>query len=174
MLLWVILIIVILQRLSELLVAKRNERWMKSKGAKEFGQRHYKYMVLIHIGFFVSLIAEFVFFKKTIHPYWLILLSCFIFVQLARVWVIASLGKYWNTKIIVLPGIHVVKKGPFKYIKHPNYLIVTIELIILPLLFQTYITLVVFFILNQLILAVRIPLEESALRANTDYIHQFK
>ena len=100
---------------------------------------------------------------------WPIYLTTFLLVQLGRVWVIATLGKYWNTKIIVLPGSNIVAKGPFKYIKHPNYLIVTIELIVIPLLFQAYITAIVYFILNQVILAIRIPMEEKALREHTDF-----
>ncbi|MFK4997793.1 isoprenylcysteine carboxylmethyltransferase family protein [Bacillus sp. N9] len=68
----------------------------------------------------------------------------FIMTQLARIWVIVTLGKYWNTKIIVLPGAQIVKEGPFKYVKHPNYIIVTIELLVIPLLCQAYITALIF------------------------------
>ncbi|MCM3109323.1 isoprenylcysteine carboxyl methyltransferase family protein [Lederbergia lenta] len=169
MLFWIVFIFVVIQRLLELMLANRNEQWMKSQGAIEYGHSHYVYMVLMHISFFISLIVEVIFNNKSVHPYWVILLFIFLIIQTARIWVILSLGKYWNTKIIVLPGSNIVSKGPFQLIKHPNYLIVTIELIILPLMFQAYLTMIAFFFLNQIILAIRIPIEEQALRENTDY-----
>lgn len=165
----IFLAFLIFQRVVELFIANSNERWMKEQGAKEYGQNHYRFMVLIHVGFFISLIVEIFIMNRSLHPYWPLLLIFFIIVQIGRVWVISSLGKYWNTKIIVLPGAEVVKKGPFKYMRHPNYFIVTIELLVIPLLFQAYVTACVFFILNQVILMVRIPLEERALKENTDY-----
>ncbi|WP_244943857.1 isoprenylcysteine carboxyl methyltransferase family protein [Siminovitchia fortis] len=158
----IFLTLVIIQRLSELALAKRNERWMKERGGKEYGKGHYWAMVLIHISFFISLIIEVNRFHPTLNTYWKPLLVIFLLAQAARIWIISTLGKYWNTKIIVLPGAKPVKKGPFKYIKHPNYLIVTIELVIIPLIFQAYITAGAFFVLNQLILAVRIPAEEKS------------
>lgn len=145
MLVWIVFTFVVIQRLLELMLAKRNEQWMKKEGAVEYGHSHYMYMVLMHISFFVSLIIEVIFTNKSANQYWAILLIIFVVIQLARVWVILSLGKYWNTKIIVLPGSNIVSKGPFQFIKHPNYLIVTIELIILPLMFQAYFTMLVFF-----------------------------
>jgi methyltransferase len=86
-----------------------------------------------------------------------------------RVWVISSLGRFWNTKILVLPGANVVKKGPFHFIRHPNYVVVTCEIIVIPLMFGAYFTAVIFTILNIIILSVRIPKEEAALREVTDY-----
>ncbi len=164
---------IILQRLSELFIARQNERWMKERGAKEFGQEHYKWIVLLHISFFVALVSEVLIKTKPIHSQWPALLFLFFILQLARVWVISSLGKYWNTKIIILPGANVVKKGPFKWMKHPNYVIVTFELLIIPIIFQAYMTAIIFFILNQMILFVRIRTEERALRAYTNYHRQF-
>ncbi|MBS4199453.1 hypothetical protein KHA93_07280 [Bacillus sp. FJAT-49732] len=169
----ILLLIVIGQRLVELRIAKRNEHWMLKSGAKEYGQNHYHLMVLMHIGFFICLILEYLFRKPVLNKFWPVFLFIFVVAQIARIWVIKSLGKYWNTKIIVLPGIHVVKKGPFQYVKHPNYIIVTIELFVIPMIFNLYITAVLFFILNQIILRIRIPIEEKALRENTDYTKQF-
>ncbi|MBS4176618.1 isoprenylcysteine carboxyl methyltransferase family protein [Lederbergia citrea] len=170
----VFLIFLITQRLVELGIAKRNEHWMKKNGAIEYGQRHYKFMVLIHIVFFISLITEVLLFDKNLNHYWIGFIILFGIVQIGRIWVIATLGKFWNTKIIVLPGIKVVAKGPFKYVKHPNYIIVTIELLVIPLMFNAYLTAALFFILNQLILAIRIPAEEKALKENTDYTTRFE
>ncbi|TMU86814.1 hypothetical protein FGG79_01310 [Bacillus sp. BHET2] len=161
--------VLLIQRLVELYIAKSNEMWMKKQGAKEYGQGHYKMMVAIHIAFFISLLIEGGVLHPGVNRYWPLLLCGFIFTQLGRIWVIASLGKYWNTKIIVLPKAEIVAKGPYKYLKHPNYLIVTLEFIFVPLLFNAYWTLFIFALLNQLILSIRIPLEEQALRNETDY-----
>ena len=164
---------IIIQRISELLVARNNEKWIKSKGGYEVGANHYPYMVAIHIGFFISLIIEFMVFKQAVSRFWLLLFVIFISLQIMRVWVIASLGRFWNTKILVLPGAHVVKKGPFHFIRHPNYVVVTSEIIIIPLMFEAYFTAIVFTLLNIIILSVRIPKEEAALREVTDYKEVF-
>ncbi|WP_335869656.1 isoprenylcysteine carboxyl methyltransferase family protein [Bacillus sp. 2205SS5-2] len=161
--------IVVVQRLIELVIARNNEKWMKSQGAIEYGKGHYKFMVLIHSLFFVSLLIEFKWTGGKVHSLWLLFLILFLLAQIGRVWVLSSLGKYWNTKILVLPNADVVAKGPYKYMKHPNYVLVTIELIVIPIMFQAYWTLFFFGCLNQLILAVRIPEEEKALEEITDY-----
>ncbi|MCA1058391.1 hypothetical protein LCL96_05570 [Rossellomorea aquimaris] len=161
--------VLVIQRLVELFIAKSNEKWMKKQGAKEYGQSHYRMMVAIHIAFFISLLIEGGVFHSGVNPFWPLLLAGFILTQLVRIWAIASLGKYWNTKIIVLPKADVVAKGPYKHLKHPNYLIVTLELLIIPLLFNAFWTLFIFALLNQFILSIRIPLEEHALKAETDY-----
>jgi methyltransferase len=166
---YIFFFIVATQRLVEVLIAKKNEIWMKSKGAKEYGQRHYQLMVAIHFYFFVSLIVESVLGRPELNSYWPLLVAVFFIAQVCRIWVIMSLGRYWNTKIIVLKDAEVVAKGPYRFIKHPNYLIVTIELFIIPLIFNAYWTLFVFGILNQLILAIRIPLEEEVLMQQTNY-----
>jgi methyltransferase len=162
-------VVLAIQRLVELILARKNEKWMKRQGAIEYGQKHYHAMVLIHVAFFVSLYIEAGIFHNGIHPLWKYLLSIFILTQAGRVWVISSLGRFWNTKIIVLPYAEVVASGPYKLFRHPNYLIVTIELIIVPLLFNAYWTMVIFAVLNQLILFTRIPIEEHALSIETDY-----
>ena len=161
--------VLMIQRIVELFIAKSNEKWMKSQGAKEYGQTHYRMMVAIHIAFFISLLIEGGLLHSGVNHYWPFLLGGFILTQLGRVWAIASLGKYWNTKIIVLPQAEVVAKGPYKHLKHPNYLIVTLEFLIVPLLFNAYWTLFIFALLNQFILSIRIPLEERALKEETDY-----
>lgn len=165
---------IVAQRLIELVLAKRNEIWMKSKGGIEVGRSHYRYMVMIHVFFFISFILEVLLLKKTPSPFWPFLLSLFITTQIGRVWVIFTLGKYWNTKIILLPQGNVVKKGPYRFLKHPNYFIVSLELIIIPFMFQAYLTAIVFTLLNIWILSIRIPAEEHALMEATDYKRQFQ
>ncbi|MCA1054579.1 hypothetical protein LCM10_06235 [Rossellomorea aquimaris] len=161
--------ILIIQRVAELVIARKNEQWMKERGAKEFGQSHYQFMVMIHSAFFVSLLIEGGIYHTGVHPLWKYLLAGFLLTQAGRIWVISSLGKYWNTKIIVLPDTEVVAKGPYKLFRHPNYLIVTVELVLIPLLFNAYWTLIIFAVLNQLILFTRIPVEERALKSETNY-----
>jgi len=168
-----IFIIIIIQRLVELFIAKRNETWMRSQGAYEVGARHYPFMVLMHIAFFISLLIEVTIVNRPLPAYWLALLILFITVQILRVWCLLSLGKFWNTKIIILPGADVVMRGPYRFIRHPNYLIVTIELLVLPLMFNAFITATIFSILNIWMLSVRIPTEEKALKEATNYRTQF-
>jgi methyltransferase len=160
---------IITQRLAELLVAKQNEKWMKNHGGVEFGQKHYPVMVGLHSLFFLFYIGEVIYFEKAISPVWPLLLILFMLTQAGRVWALTSLGKYWNTKIIVLPDAEVIAKGPYKYLRHPNYVIVTLEFVIIPLLFQAYLTFIVFSLLNIWMLSIRIPEEEKALKKLTTY-----
>ncbi len=158
-------LIVLLQRGVELSIAKRNERSLKAYGGIEKGQSHYHLIVGLHIAFFVSLLLEVLFIGARPAPWYWIPLGFFLLAQIIRVWALTSLGVFWNTKIIVLPGADIVTKGPYKYVKHPNYLVVAVEILTLPLIFQTYLTAIVFTVLNAvLILGVRIPEEERALR----------
>ncbi|WHY75820.1 isoprenylcysteine carboxylmethyltransferase family protein [Neobacillus sp. WH10] len=170
LLLFIIVIsFVIIQRIVELFIAKGNEKWMKQQGAVEFGEKHYKYMVMIHVLFFVVLSTEKVLFERELSHVWPIVFSLFCFAQFMRIWAITSLGKYWNTKIIVLQGAKVVRKGPYRFLKHPNYFVVAIELITVPLLFSAYYTAFLFTVLNVIMLMVRIPEEEKALKSLTEY-----
>ncbi|AXH99634.1 isoprenylcysteine carboxyl methyltransferase [Sporosarcina sp. PTS2304] len=169
----IVFTIVVIQRLVELGVAKRNEQWMRSQGAIEIGASHYKWMVLMHTAFFISLLVEVAWFDRPLSPFSSLLFSFFLLMQLARIWCLSSLGKFWNTKILILPGATVQKKGPYRWIRHPNYVIVTIELIVLPLLFSAYFTAVLFLVLNAWMLSVRIPAEERALRELTNYNEMF-
>lgn len=168
MIFYFILAFVIIQRLVELLIAKRNEKSLLAKGAYEVGASHYPYMILIHVSFFISLIIEVVYFKSIPTPYYA-LLVIFLLLQLLRVWCLASLGPFWNTKIIILPGANVVMRGPYQYIRHPNYLVVCLEIAVLPLMFQAFFTAICFTIINFIILSVRIPTEEKALVEATNY-----
>lgn len=173
MIFYLILVFVIIQRLVELFIAKRNEKRMRAKGAYEVGASHYPFMILLHAGFFFSLLVEVLYFKSMVDPFYS-LLVVFVVLQLFRVWCLVSLGMYWNTKIIILPGADVVVRGPYSFIRHPNYLVVCLELLVLPLLFQAYVTAIVFTILNFIMLAVRIPVEEKALKEATNYAVSMK
>jgi len=166
--------VVIIQRVVEMWVAKKNEIWIKKQGGMEAGRIHYKMMVLIHGCFFLSLLTEVYGLKRPMISNWWIFLVLFVLTQMGRIWVITSLGKFWNTKILVLPNAKIIQKGPYRWFKHPNYIIVTLELFIIPFMFQAYYTLIAFFIFNQLILAVRIPAEEKMLGLYTNYLEKQK
>ncbi|SDL92876.1 isoprenylcysteine carboxyl methyltransferase family protein [Bacillus sp. OK048] len=166
--------VIIIQRLIELMIARKNEKWMKEQGALEFGTNHYPFIVLMHSLFFLVLVFEKIAFSRELAPIWPLLAAVFIFAQLMRVWAISSLGRYWNTKIIVLPNVDVVRKGPYRFIKHPNYLVVSIELLVVPLFYGAFVTACLFTLLNILMLSVRIPAEERALRELTEYEGSFE
>ncbi|CAM5787762.1 MULTISPECIES: isoprenylcysteine carboxyl methyltransferase family protein [Brevibacillus] len=154
---------VVLQRLLELRLASRNARYLRSIGGYEVGADHYKYIVFLHVGFFAALLAEGIWRKGMPAPWWPLSFSLFLFAQILRYWCILTLGKRWNTRIIILPGAPPITRGPYRYIRHPNYWIVTIELFTLPLTFSAYVTAMFFTICNLwLLLRVRIPAEERA------------
>ena len=171
---WIIFSLVVAQRLIEVGIAKRHEQLMLAKGAYEVGASHYPYMVALHVCFFISLLIEVQLFERLPSPYFIVLCILFALLQICRIWCLRSLGEFWNTKIIILPEAHVVAKGPYKWMRHPNYLIVTLEIVLLPLIFSAYGTAFVFTLLNCLMLAVRIPIEEKALRTATNYSQQFR
>lgn len=162
------------QRLVELFISRRNEKWMMEQGAHEFGNEHYRYIVLMHFFFLLSLLMEFYLFGKQLSPFWIVLIPLFMATQAIRIWALTSLGKYWNTKIIVLPNANIIRRGPYRFIKHPNYIIVSVELVVIPLLFDAYLTAVLFTLLNILLLSIRIPAEEKALKQLTEYENDFE
>ena len=148
---------VIFQRLLELIVARRNEKWAYSQGAVEYGQKHYPYIVLLHTLFIICIIIEY---RVKGGAFSKVFMLVFLFLILLKIWVISSLGKYWNTKILRIPNSVFIKKGPYKLFKHPNYFIVICEIIAIPMVFNLYITAIVFSALNIIMLAVRIKEEE--------------
>jgi len=149
---------VIFQRLLELVIAKKNEKWARAQGAVEYGQRHYPFIVLLHTMFIISLIVEYLYRGGNFSFIFLII---FFVLILLKVWTISSLGKYWNTKILRVPGSIFVKTGPYKLFRHPNYFIVICEIIIIPLVYNLYLTAIIFTLLNAVILFVRIKEEEK-------------
>lgn len=152
---------IILLRISELILSKSNEKWLLQNGAIEFGQHHYVYIVALHVFFIISLIIEYSTTQvRELNVY--LLVTYFIILSL-KAWVILSLGKFWNTKIFHIPSYPLIKKGPYNFIKHPNYLIVISEIAIIPLIFNLYYTAIIFTFLNSIMLYVRIKEENKAL-----------
>ena len=152
---------VILLRIGELLLSKRNEKWLLQNGAIQYGTRHYPFIVALHVLFIISLIIEYSFqLNRTFSLFFFIF---YLFLLAFKTWVILSLGKFWNTKIYRIANAPLVKKGPYKYFKHPNYIIVIAEIVVIPTIFHLYYTAIVFTILNTIILLVRIKEENKVL-----------
>jgi methyltransferase len=147
----------ILQRLSELFIARRNEKWLLEKGAVQYGQSHYPFIITLHTLFIASIITEYILRGGT-QISW-VFLALFLAVLSFKFWALSSLGKYWNTKIYRIPGVYPVKKGPYKFLKHPNYMEVVCEIAIIPLVFNLYYTAIIFTVLNAIMLTVRIKIE---------------
>jgi methyltransferase len=149
----------ILQRLSELYISGKNEKWLLQNGAIQYGQSHYPFMVAMHTLFIVSIIAEYNLRGNAIFS--MGFLIAFLLVLAFKFWALSSLGNYWNTKIYRIPGVYPVKKGPYKIFKHPNYMEVVCEIAIIPLVFHLYYTAIVFTVLNAAMLTVRIGVENK-------------
>lgn len=160
---WIFLAFVISQRAFELVLAKRNERVLISKGALEFDENGYNYIVAMHVAFFVSLVLEEFLLQRGLDRLWVLFLIIFCIAQVIRYWAIATLGVYWNTKVLVVPGSQRVRRGPYKYLPHPNYMAVIAEIAVIPLIFSCYITSVLFSLINLILVRRRIEVEESAL-----------
>jgi len=169
----VVLVAVILQRLGELVVAARNARWMQALGGYEVGATHYKWIVLVHAGFFLSLFAETVGRGHWHATPYILPSALFLLAQLLRIWCLLSLGKFWNTRIYILPGSDPVVRGPYRFLRHPNYVTVALELLALPLAFGAWYTACTFTLLNAAVLRIRIAAEEQALAEATGYAETF-
>jgi methyltransferase len=165
--LWIFIMAMVLisQRLVELSIAKKNRTWALAAGAQEFGERHYPLFFILHIGWLIGWIVEGSLYGNNLSELWYLWLGLFVFAQGLRYWCIMSLGRFWNTRILVIPGRTLISKGPYQYLKHPNYVAVAIELIAVPLIFGAVVTAMIATLCNAgLILGIRIPLEEQALR----------
>jgi len=153
---------IILLRIGELILSRRNEIWLLQNGAIEYGQKHYPYIVALHALFIVSLIIEYST-KQTASFSQFFFVLYFLLISF-KAWVITSLGKFWNTKIYHISGFPLMKNGVYKYIKHPNYLIVIAEIAVIPLVFHLYYTAIAFTVLNAIMLSVRIKEENKVLK----------
>lgn len=154
----VILGYVILQRLAELWIAQRNTSDLLASGGREVAAEHYVLLVVMHAAWLTGLVV-FAFGQ----PVTMWALALFGVVQLLRIWTLATLGRRWTTRIIVVPGETLVASGPFRYVSHPNYLVVIAEILLLPLVFGLPLYAAVFSALNAAVLTIRISAEERAL-----------
>ena len=160
----VLILLVGLERLAELVVSNRNLRWSRQHGGIETGAGHYPAMVLLHSALLVGCLAEVWLLDRPFLP-WLgwPMLALVIAAQALRWWCISTLGRQWNTRIVVIPGAARVTSGPYRYLRHPNYVAVVIEGVALPLAHTGWLTAVIFSVLNAVLLSVRIRSESGAL-----------
>jgi methyltransferase len=156
----IVLALVTAQRIGELFLAEHNTRRLRAKGAIETGANHYILIVLLHGAWLLGLWV-----LAWDRPVNLALLAIFVLLQAARVWVIATLGPRWTTRIITLPGAPLVTKGPYRFVSHPNYVVVALEIAVLPLAFGLVEYAVLFTLLNAAMMWVRIRSEGRALAA---------
>lgn len=158
---------VALERLAELVLSTRNARWAFARGGIESGQSHFPPMVALHAGLLVACLVEVHAADRTFVPAlgWAALIVA-LASQGLRWWCIGTLGPRWNTRVIVVPGLPLVDRGPYRWLRHPNYLAVVAEGVALPLVHSAWITALTFTVLNAiLLLRFRIPVEERALVA---------
>lgn len=150
------------QRLLELRYSRRNERRLRAKGAAERGRGHYPFMVAIHVLWLASTLVEGLL-RGPEAAYWPVALAVFLLVQPLRYWAIFSLGENWTVRVLVVPGVKPVRRGPYRYFPHPNYVVVAVEVLTFPLIFGAWVTALVFSALNAAFLYVRIRTENRAL-----------
>ena len=153
-----ILAIVTLQRLAELWLSNRNTNRLLNQGAREHAPGHYPFIVAVHAGWLAALWLFAL--QRPIDGFWL---GGFVMIELARIWVVASLGPRWTTRIIILPEAALARRGPYRFIDHPNYAVVVAEIAVLPLVFGLWWIALILSLLNAAILTVRIREENRAL-----------
>jgi len=161
------------QRLLELVISRRNQRLIEARGGREFYPNTFLAIAFLHTLFIVSLLIESVPWRVPANALTWCCLGAYVLLQGLRYWCMASLGIWWNARIVLLPGGEVSRKGPYRFMRHPNYLVVMLEFVLLPLLLRSPITFAAYFPVNILILRHRIVLEEQALREQTDYSAKF-
>jgi methyltransferase len=154
---WLVVFLIV-QRLAELGLAQRNTVRLRAQGGVEFGAAHYPLMVALHALWLLGLwmLGH----DRGVDPFWL---SVFILLQAGRLWVIATLGRRWTTRVIVLPGAAPIARGPYRWLRHPNYLVVVAEIAVVPLALGLPLFALVFSLANAALLAYRIRVENEAL-----------
>lgn len=155
---WLVLAVAV-QRVAELAVARRNTAHLIAMGGIEVGRNHYPFIVALHAAWLLAIFTGIS--PNAFGNLWLI--GVFLLLQIARIWIIVSLGRYWTTRIISLPQVPLIKRGPYRWLRHPNYAIVALEIALLPLAFGNWLLFIVFSIANAVLMCVRIPLENKAL-----------
>jgi len=159
---WAVLLIayVFLQRIAELAIAQRNTRRLIKEGAHEFGRRGYPLFIALHSAWLISIV---IFAVPNSQPN-ILLLVLFALTQALRYWALFTLGRYWTTRLISSPSFPRIRKGPYRFFPHPNYLVVVAEIILVPLLLNEKTVAIVFTVLNAALLLWRIRMENRVLR----------
>ena len=166
----VLLGLIAIERGVELAISRRNAKWALAQGGIEVGREHFPWMKRLHAAFFVGCALEAVWLERPFVPgLAAAMLALILASQALRYWAIGTLGRYWNVRVIVVPGAPAVATGPYRWLRHPNYLAVVVEGIAIPLLHGAWITALVFTALNAWLLSVRIRCEEAALATHCEY-----
>jgi len=169
---WVVPVLVV-QRLVELYLSRRHRQALCARGGREYHAETFPVMAALHALFIASLAVESYPWRFPLNAFTWGCLVALALVTAGRYWVIASLGENWNVRIVLVPGEPVKRKGPYRVMRHPNYLIIVLEFLLFPLLMRAPVTLAVFSLANVIVLRTRIRLEESVLRELTDYGERF-
>lgn len=159
-----IVALVVAQRLVELWIARRNTAALIAQGGVEHGAGHYPVIVLLHSAWLMAMLWVALGEPAVNYP----LIGIFLVLQAGRVWVLTTLGRYWTTRIITMPGAPMIRRGPFRFVRHPNYLVVALEIVVLPLAFGRIDLAVLFGSANVAVLAWRIRAEERANAGRAD------
>jgi methyltransferase len=159
-----LILAVAVERLIELVVSNRNQKWSQTQGGVEYSFGHYPFMVFLHTGLLAASLVEFYIFKPKLIPglVWA-MFSLVIASQFLRWWCVFTLGKRWNTRIIIVPNLPRITSGPYRFLQHPNYVAVVVEGFALPMVGFSWITATVFTLLNIPLLFIRIRAENQAL-----------
>ena len=159
-----VLAAVAVERWLELRIARRNLAWARERGAVEWGRSHYPWMVALHTLLLPSCVAEVVVLERSwVAPLGLSMVAVVALTMVLRYWVIATLGRRWNTRVVLIPGEPLAVSGPYRFHRHPNYLAVGVEIVALPLIHSAWLTALVFGVANALLLRRRIAVENRAL-----------
>lgn len=169
-----LIVLLAILRLFELALSRRNAAWVFEQGGIEVGQGHFRVMKALHAAFLIGCVVEVWLLRRPFEPVLgFTMLGLLVLTQGLRYWAIFSLGKLWNVRVIVIPGSEPVSRGPYRFLRHPNYLAVVLEGIAIPLIHGAWITAVVFTVANALLLRVRIRVEERALAEHCGYEERF-
>ncbi len=152
------------QRIFELAISRRNRRFVEASGGREFHRESFRNIAALHTGFYLSLLYESRPWMLPVDARTILCLAALAVLSGIRYWCMAALGRYWNVRIVAAPGMTVARRGPYRFLRHPNYLVVVLEFLFLPLLLRAPVTLIVFSAANALVLTQRIRFEEEALR----------
>ncbi|GAA0593108.1 isoprenylcysteine carboxyl methyltransferase family protein [Streptomyces crystallinus] len=160
----VLVLLVVVERFAELVVARRNGAWSRARGGLEYGGGHYPAMVALHTAFLLGCLVEpWAADRPFLPPLGWPALGLALAAQALRWWCISTLGPRWHTRVLIVPGLPLITSGPYWYLRHPNYVAVVVEGLALPLVHTAWLTALVFTLLNAALLSVRIRCESTAL-----------
>ena len=166
----VLLVLIALERLLELARSRRNAAWAFARGGIEVGRGHFRFMTVLHTLFLPACALEvWLLDRQFVLALGLPMLGLVLLAQGLRWWAVATLGRRWNVRTIVVPGLPVVRRGPYRFVRHPNYVAVILEGIAVPLVHGAWLSAAGFTLLNLPLLAIRVRCEEEALAEHSDY-----